>query len=72
MSVLSEGSVEAGDRIEIVKRGDGSIPVRELFKAFFQPRSEQSAHILEQALAVPELSSEWRQKIERRLKHSDL
>lgn len=72
MSVLNEGTVEAGDRIEIVRRDDAAIPVRVLFKAFFQPRSEKSAHTLEQVLAVPELSREWRQKIERRLKHSGL
>jgi MOSC domain-containing protein YiiM len=69
MRVLDEGMVEAGDRIEIVRRGDGAISVKELFRAFFHPRVKESAHILGRALEVPELSAEWRGKIERRLQH---
>ena len=71
LSVLDEGTVEAGDRIEIVRQGERAILVRALFEAFFQPRSNEAARILELALEVPELSEEWRQKIERRLRHSN-
>jgi MOSC domain-containing protein YiiM len=72
MRVLEVGTVEAGDEIEIVQRGEGAIPVRKLFEAFFQPREKNTTDVLKQALSIPELSSDWRQKIERRLEHSDL
>ena len=72
LRVLHEGTVEAGDEIEIVQRGNGAISIRRLFEAFFKPRVKSSADVLKQALKVPELSADWRQKIERRLERSDL
>ena len=72
MRVLDEGTVEAGDRIDIVRRTDGAILVKELFKALFRPRTKESDRTLRQALKVPELSAEWQQKIERRLEHGGL
>jgi MOSC domain-containing protein YiiM len=50
LRVLQEGTVESGDKIEFVRRGDGAISVRKLFEAFYRPHARKSADILAQAL----------------------
>jgi len=71
LKVLHEGTVEAGDEIEILQRGSGDISAKKLFEAFFQPRAQNSNDVLRKALDIPELSMEWRQKISRRLERSN-
>ena len=71
LKVLTEGNVEAGDVVEIVQRGNGAMSVKRLFEAFFYPRMHNAVEVFDRALGVPELSSEWRKKIEHRLKRRD-
>ena len=68
LKVLTEGTVEAEDTIEIVQRGNGAISVKRLFEALFHPRTHNAVDVLDQALDVPELSQEWRKQIKDRLK----
>jgi len=67
LSVLREGAVEAGDTVEVVKRGYGKLPVRALFVAYLKAGDDDAAQILARALEVPELSPEWRAQIAKRL-----
>ncbi len=67
LSVLREGTVEAGDAVEVVKRGYGKLPVRTLFVAYLKAGDDDAARILARALEVPELSPAWRAQITQRL-----
>jgi len=67
LRVLREGSVEAGDTVEVVRRGCGKLPVRTLFVAYLKAGDGDAARILAQALEIPELSPEWRAHIAQRL-----
>jgi MOSC domain-containing protein YiiM len=67
LRVLREGVFEAGDTLEVVARGRGSIAVGPLFAAYRRPRDEDAAALLRRALDVPELSAEWRAHIRQRL-----
>lgn len=67
LRVLSEGSIEAGDAVDLVKRGYGKLPVRTLFVAYLKAGEGDAARILARALEVPELSPEWRANITKRL-----
>lgn len=68
LKVLREGVIEAGDRIEILSRGYGRVPVREIFKAYLKPAGKGAVQTLMRGLEVPELSMEWRKQIEKKLK----
>lgn len=70
LRVLQEGSIEAGDAVEVVVQGKGRIAIRSLFDAYFHPDHPASRTLLTRALEVPELSSEWRGHIPQRLDQS--
>ena len=67
LSVLREGVIEAGNAVEVVERGQHSVAVKPLFEAYMNRSGKDAARILQRALQVPELSSEWRAQIEQRL-----
>lgn len=68
LRVLSQGTVEAGDPVNVLARGQGQVAIRPLFAAYMKPRGENAARMLMAALNVPELSPEWRAQITRRLR----
>lgn len=68
LRVEHEGTVEAGDAVEVLARAPGSVSVRDLFRAFMDPRSPRSGAVLARAVAVPGLSAEWRAQIGKRLR----
>jgi MOSC domain-containing protein YiiM len=67
LKVLREGAIEAGNAVDLVERGYGSVAIRALFQAYLKPGDRDAARTLERALEVPELSPEWRADIEKRL-----
>ena len=67
LRVLREGLLEAGDAVEVVALGKGSIAIRSLFEAYFKPDHPAARALLTRALEVPELSAEWHGHITRRL-----
>ncbi len=66
LKVLKEGAIEAGDEVQIIGSNDVRVTVRGLFEAFYSYDPATSQSIFEAALRVPELSPEWRNKIEAR------
>jgi MOSC domain-containing protein YiiM len=66
LKVLEEGFIEAGDEVEIIRRSDAGVTVRGIFEAFYNYDAVSSQSMFESALKVPELSPEWRKKIEAR------
>ncbi|MBT77552.1 MAG: MOSC domain-containing protein [Gammaproteobacteria bacterium] len=66
LKVLEEGIIEAGDEVRVIGHSDTGVKVRELFEAYYNFDPALSHSIFESALAVPELSPEWRKKIEAR------
>jgi MOSC domain-containing protein YiiM len=66
LKVLEEGIIEAGDEVEVIGRSDAGVTVRGLFEAFYNYDPVTSRSMFESALRVPELSPEWRKKIEAR------
>ncbi|MBE0615840.1 MAG: MOSC domain-containing protein [Burkholderiales bacterium] len=67
LSVLREGEIAAGDPVERVARGRGRVAIKALFEAYMRRGGKDAAGILSRALEVPELSTEWRTQIEKRL-----
>jgi MOSC domain-containing protein YiiM len=67
LKVLREGAVEAGDAVDIVKRGYGNVAIKPLFEAYLSRGDEEASRTLARALEIPELSPEWRAQIQRRL-----
>lgn len=65
--VVERGNVTTGDEIKLVKPVDHKVSVRTLFKAFFDKNFENREEIYQQAVDVPELANEWREKLVKRL-----
>lgn len=66
LKVLREGLIEAGDAVEVTGHSGNGVTVRGLFEAFYDYDAARSQPMFESALQVPELSPEWRKKIEAR------
>jgi len=67
LRVLKEGNIKAGDSVDVVAKGDGSLSIRSLFDAYLKPNDREALHLLTRAIEIPELSPEWRGHIADRL-----
>ena len=67
LRVLKEGNIKAGDSVDVVAKGDGSLSVRLLFDAYLKPNDRDALRLLARAMDIPELSTEWRGHIGERL-----
>jgi len=65
--VITEGHINTSDTITVVKKSPYTVSVQSLFKAYFDKTQENANEVLAAGLEVPELSSEWRGYIEKRL-----
>jgi MOSC domain-containing protein YiiM len=73
LRVLREGSVTAGDAVQVVSREPRRLSIRSLFDAFLKPGDADARELLKQALDVTGLSPEWRKHITQRLaRRSDM
>jgi MOSC domain-containing protein YiiM len=66
LKVIQEGVVEAGDKVELVRRSDDGVTVRELFESYYKYEPSVSKLVFQKALREIDLSPEWRRKIEAR------
>jgi MOSC domain-containing protein YiiM len=64
-SVVEEGELQAGDPIELERRGDPAVSVAEVLSLYRNPAPERED--LERALAAP-LTSEWKEELRERLR----
>lgn len=67
MRVLQEGVIQTGDNVEIVRRQKHQLSVKNLFRSYFDKNIANARLLLETAMEIPELSPEWREKVELRL-----
>jgi MOSC domain-containing protein YiiM len=67
LRVAKEGSIAAGDAVEVVGRGAGGLSVRSLFDAYLKPNDREALRLLARAIEIPQLSPEWRGHIGERL-----
>lgn len=67
LRVLREGSIMAGDMVELVERGDPRVPIDRLFEAMTLKKGRDGAGVLERALESADLSPAWRAAIRERL-----
>jgi MOSC domain-containing protein YiiM len=67
LRVLKQGAVSAGDRIEVVSKGQENLSIRSLFDAYLKPNDRDALQLLARALDNPALSPEWRGHIANRL-----
>lgn len=70
LQVLQEGSIEAGDTVEVVARDPARLSIRALFDAYQKPRDPEALRTLARALDIPALSPQWREHIRQRLARS--
>jgi MOSC domain-containing protein YiiM len=67
LKIIREGVIDTENEVILLRRGLGAVSAKELYVAFFSPRSNESNQVLTRALAVPELAAEWRNAIEARV-----
>ncbi|MEE9337585.1 MAG: MOSC domain-containing protein [Methylococcaceae bacterium] len=67
LRVLQEGLIEAGNKVELIKEGKFKVSVKSLFRAYFDKNYQASRSVMETAVLIPELSSEWKKKLSVRL-----
>lgn len=67
LRVLQEGSVAAGDVVQVVSRDPQRLSIRSLFDAYLKPGEAEARALLKQALGVIGLSPEWHAHITQRL-----
>jgi MOSC domain-containing protein YiiM len=67
LRVLREGTIKAGDTVDVVARGQCSLSIRSLFDAYLKPNDRDALRLLTRAMEIPELSMEWRGHIGERL-----
>ncbi|MDE2307283.1 MAG: MOSC domain-containing protein [Xanthomonadaceae bacterium] len=67
LRVLEQGTIEAGNAVDVVARGLGSLSIRTLFDAYLKPDDPAAQQVLARALDIPELSAAWRSHITERL-----
>jgi MOSC domain-containing protein YiiM len=70
LRVLREGSIEAGDAVEVAERGHSQVTIKGLFQAWTKPEDAGASRTLAQALEARDLSPEWRTHIERWLRRA--
>jgi MOSC domain-containing protein YiiM len=70
--VIETGSVASGDKVIVKQAHPAKLTVRRLFKAYFDKRvaEQEKQAVMQQALDIPALSIEWREKLEARLAQS--
>lgn len=67
LRVLQQGTIAAGDAVDVVDSPIERISLRDLFAAYLAPNEPASKALLRRALTVPALSGEWRRQIAQRL-----
>ena len=67
LRVIEEGFIEKGSKVERIKEGKFKVSVKSLFRAYFDKNSQVSRSVMETAVLIPELSSEWSKKLAVRL-----
>lgn len=73
LRVLTEGYVEAGNSVDVVKQGASDLGVKSLYRAVFDKHYGTPQTImttLESAIRIPELSSDWKTMLAARLSRS--
>lgn len=68
--VLQTGSITNGDIVSVIHQHPKRLAVQHLFKAYFDKSFANSEEIMRLASDIPQLSDEWRQKVQSRLKPS--
>jgi MOSC domain-containing protein YiiM len=70
--VIETGSVATGDQVIVKQAHPAKLTVQRLFKAYFDKRvaEQEKLAVMQQALDIPALSIEWREKLEARLAQS--
>jgi len=63
--VITEGSIQIGDELELIKRLPNSVSVHDLFKAKFDKSFEGAQDIIKKASPLDCISPEWRQKVDK-------
>jgi len=63
--VITEGSIQIGDKLELIKRLPNSVSVHDLFKAKFDKSFEGAQDIIKKAYPLDCISPEWREKVDK-------
>ncbi len=69
LRVLREGLIDTGNKVELIKEGVFKVSVKSLFRAYFDKNYQASTSVMETAVQIPELSSEWLKKLSLRISH---
>ena len=61
--VIQTGTISTGIPVERIYQHPEKLSIQTLFKAYFDKQFIDSDTVMKQAASIPELSSEWRQKV---------
>lgn len=67
LRVIEEGEVAVDNNVEVVQLDPSGLSVKALFRAVFDKHYKDTRDTIEQALAIPALSQEWRIMLEEKL-----
>lgn len=65
--VIEEGSIKAGDQLELVASEPSKIAVKSLFRAYFDKDHSRAVEVLKTAVELPQLAEEWRAILPKRI-----
>jgi MOSC domain-containing protein YiiM len=66
--VIDSGAIETGESLEIFRREKNSVKLKQMFRAYSNPRSDAAITLLEKALTVPGLDPAFIPNIQKRLR----
>ena len=61
--VIQTGTINTGNTVERIRQHPAKLSVHTLFKAYFDKQFTNSEAVMHHALTIPELSTEWHQKV---------
>lgn len=67
LRVLREGTLAAGDVVQVQARSEHRLSIKRLFDAYLKPTDADALALLKHALDIPELSPQWHAHISDRL-----
>lgn len=65
--ILKAGTISVGQKVELIYQHPAQLTVQHLFAAYFDKEFVGANKVMQQAENIPQLSSEWREKVLSRL-----
>ncbi len=65
--IIQPGTISTGQNVDLIRQHSEQLSVQQLFKAYFDKTFVGANEVMQRAETIPQLSSEWREKVLSRL-----